>query len=134
MLENRRQARATNYRPQGLRIGYSAWAGPERVIPAQLVDFSEGGLGLLMLAPLVLDSIVSVAGELHSADSCLGLQGHARVVYCCFREDGVYRTGLRFEDIHFRHPLCRHNSEPLEDPSGAIPGQMSPADDFLPAW
>ena len=101
----------SSYRDQRVQIaGYDRSGNPYR-LAAHLVDSSQSGFGVEALAPLMVDSMVSLTGDLHSSDFCMRLKARARVAYCRRQEFGLFRIGLSFEDVSYRSLYCRHKSQ-----------------------
>jgi hypothetical protein len=100
----RRNARTGRFFSPGLTVEA---ASEGRRFAARLVDASQQGLGVEVLAPFSVGSVVEVAGELHGPEFCLGLEGSARVAHCRHRA-GLFRMGLSLQQITYRTLPCRH--------------------------
>ena len=88
--------------PAGLKISSYGESESPRKFAAKLVDVSETGVGVEMFVPLVVGSVVRVAGDLYSSDYSLNLQGKARVIYCRCEKEGSFRIGLAYEQVAYR--------------------------------
>ena len=99
------------------------------VLSARLVDVSQEGLGLLTCIPLLVGSVVTVRGDLHSLDSCVEFLVRSQVVHCISQEDGSFRVGLSFvEEADYKDLPCEHepgftlslDSEPTDTPDSEL--------------
>lgn len=88
--EGRRFARRVDLRAEGLQIEYA-----NRRFPAGLMDYSPGGIGLVLNTPLPLESDIVVHGLLRTGEFKMRLDAAARVKYCKFSQR-AFRIGLAF--------------------------------------
>jgi hypothetical protein len=89
------------------RLGSGSWGGR---IEARLIDISEGGLGVEVWVPLILDSFVNLSVELSRGEERMALEGQARVVHCFSGEDEqTYRVGLAFQNVSRRELSWSHD-------------------------
>ncbi len=96
--QKRRQNRRTPKRPAGLQLETASANGKATAIPATLIDFSEYGCGLQTATPLNVGELVTVK-NLASANRKNGAAARkAQVAYCQLHDEGVYRSGLAFEE------------------------------------
>lgn len=70
-----------------------------RVVMAQLVDASEGGLGVEAFVDLEPGLMLEVSADMVSSDLALHVTGVTRVAYCRELEPGRYRIGMEMVDI-----------------------------------
>lgn len=63
---------------------------------AELIDASEGGLGLATYAFISAGTIVELDGDLKSPDLALRVSGRARVKYAVALDRGRFRIGIEF--------------------------------------
>ena len=91
-----------------IRVEMKDGMGNPRWVTADLIDITDGGFGLALMAPIVAGSTVLVRGKLGEHRT-----GNIKVgVRWCFqRSDGMYRAGLEFLDA--RSAFTPH-SEPDE--------------------
>ena len=113
VAESLRIETADSYTPPVFRE--SSWQ-PQLVELAggfQLVDVSDEGLGLLTrVFPFPVGSVVSVAGDFHSVETCFQLQARLQVAHALAQEDGTFRVGLAFLEQVSRQQLgCIHEPE-----------------------
>jgi curved DNA-binding protein len=97
--ERRKRARSSQCAREPVKIFCFDRPGAHRLVPARLVNISNGGLGLETSEPLAAGSFVTVAGELTSAGARIQIHGRARVAYCTLQDGGGYRLGLSLEAI-----------------------------------
>lgn len=114
--ERRSQPRIPVHHEQNLA---PAQEGPDqlRVVTARLVDVSDGGVGVETGVPVPVGATVSIAGELHSSEFCVGIEGPVRVAHCRRCENGLFRIGLAFAGAVCRNIVCNHELE-ARKPSG----------------
>ena len=94
----RKQERQTPKRPLDLQLETASSNGRAAAIPATLIDFSEYGCGLQTTTPLNVGEIVTVK-NLGFPDRKNGVAARkARISYCRLHDEGVYRSGLAFEE------------------------------------
>ena len=82
--------------PQGLSL-----TSGDREIAAQLVDVSDGGVGVEAFIGFETGEIVQLQGDLVRPDLGLRLNGHARVAHSNEIEPGRYRIGLEFVEVAY---------------------------------
>jgi hypothetical protein len=68
------------------------------VIPATLIDFSDYGCGLQTHSALNVGELVRVKNLGFPGSTIRVSDKKARVAYCRLFDEGVYRSGLAFED------------------------------------
>jgi len=101
-IDRRREKRSRPRLPQALKVTFKDKSAEPRSLPAKVVDFNRGGIGVDMFVPLPVGCLVEVEGDLHSADLSLSVQGRARVVHSRRDSDGNYRIGLELQEIALR--------------------------------
>lgn len=101
-LERRQTSRRPLNLPAGLKISTYGQAGSPRTFAAKLIDANEEGLGVEMFVPLVVGSVVSIAGELSIPELSMNIQGQARIAYCRCENGGTFRVGLAYEEVSYR--------------------------------
>jgi hypothetical protein len=105
MPPERRQGLRHKIRPtSGLRLVPQSGPLYGRVVVAQLVDASEGGLGVETLVELDPGLDLEVSADMVSSDLALQIAGLTRVAYCRETESGRYRIGLELIDISLGRP------------------------------
>lgn len=83
-------------KPQGLSITKG-----DREIAAQLVDVSEGGVGVDTFVGFDLGAVIHLKGELVRPGLGLRLNGYARVAHSSEIEPGRFRIGLEFVEVAY---------------------------------
>ena len=78
---------------------------------ADLVDYSPTGVGIAVAIPLAVGTVINLNGKLAEGDDRTNCDAH--VAWCLEKQDGSFRAGLQFEDIHHGEPWQR--DEPLLD-------------------
>ena len=96
--QERRHHRQTPKRPMGLQLEAASRDGKTVAIPATLLDFSEYGCGLQTPSPLSVGDQVIVKNLGFPGSTNRVSEKRARVAYCRLFDEGVYRSGLAFED------------------------------------
>ncbi len=88
----------------------ASWRPQRRqAVPLTLIDLSDTGSGALCTFPLSIGSVVTVAGELHSVDSCFKLAVRSNVCHCLSQQDESFRLGFAFlEEVQYRDLECTH--------------------------
>ncbi len=81
-----------------LRISVDDGRGHVRWLTADLRDYSSGGVGVALAAPLTVGSEVRVTGLPGTGASRRKRSAPARVAWCLERPDGSFRAGLELED------------------------------------
>ncbi len=71
--------------------------GNSRNITADLVDWSETGLSVTLVAPIKSGTIIQVRGKL--GDERVEISRRASILWCTEDPKGGYRMGLEFLDI-----------------------------------
>lgn len=93
-----RGQRRRNLRETGetgiLRLELKDRGGNPRWITADLIDQSEGGIGVGLAAPLSPGTRLTLRGKLGRGRG--SGEHRAAVQYCCERADGTFRAGLEF--------------------------------------
>ncbi len=101
-MERRREKRSRPQLPQALRVTFKDKAAAPRSLPAKVVDFNPGGIGVEMFVPLPVGSLVEVQGDLRSEDLSVSVHGRARVAHSRRDSDGNYRIGLALQEMALR--------------------------------
>jgi hypothetical protein len=101
-IDRRREKRSRSRLPQALKITFKDKSTEPRSLPAKVVDFNSGGIGVEMFVPLPIGSLVEVEGNLHSDDLSLSVLGRARVAHSRRDSDGNYRIGLALQEMALR--------------------------------
>ena len=83
-----------------IRIELKDGMGNARNITADLVDWSETGLSLTLVAPIKAGAIIQVRGKL--GDERVEISRRATILWCTEDPKGGYRMGLEFLDMHAR--------------------------------
>ena len=83
-----------------LRVELKDGMGHARNITADLVDWSETGLSVTMVAPIRPGAIIHVRGKL--GDERVEISRRASILWCNEDPNGGYRIGLEFLDMHAR--------------------------------
>ncbi len=111
-IERRRLPRE-NVDPQVIRLQLVDPFGNPKWVTADLVDISDGGIGISMLTPLARSSKIVVRGEFGASP---GLVSPATVRWCIDKTNGNYRVGLEFEDgSSARHSSAHSAAIPLPE-------------------
>ena len=96
--QQRQQERQIPKRPRGLQLETASANGKVAATQATLIDFSEYGCGLQTPLPLNVGEMVTVK-NLGFPNGENGVSARkARVAYCRLHDQGVYRSGLVFEE------------------------------------
>ena len=90
------QERVTKYKAEHLRIGTG-----DRFVEGELLDMSDGGLGLKTAVALDPDSDVTVSADLHGEGSGLQIRGRARVAHCLSVDGNAFNIGLSFQEVKY---------------------------------
>ncbi len=93
----RRNGRSRSASARVLRLGYEEGAA-QRWLTADLIDFSDGGIGIATAFPLAVGSTLTVNGRVDGEDRRRNTSREAHVCWCLEKDDGTYRAGLAFED------------------------------------
>jgi hypothetical protein len=101
-IDRRREKRSRPRLPQALRVTFKDKSAEPRSLPARVVDFNVGGIGVEMFVALQVGSLVEVEGDLHSDDLSLSVRGRARVAHTRRESDGNYRIGLALQEMALR--------------------------------
>jgi len=94
----RRRQRQSAAERHVLRIAVNDGVGHVRWLTADVCDFSPGGVGVALAAPLAVGSEVRVTGIPGAGPSRRKRAVAARVAWCLERPDGSFRAGLELED------------------------------------
>jgi hypothetical protein len=120
-IEGRRYPRSADYKAHAVNIEIRDYSAPvfadtqdrsrrSRIINGSLIDLNQTGLGVKMLFPMAVGSIVELSGELHSVESCVRITARARVAHCRCQVDDSFRVGLNFIDIKQQDLDCSHEA------------------------
>ena len=93
----RKQPRSDRYISRGLKINSGG-----REVDAELVDMSNGGLGVKTMFPIPVASSVLLTGELHGGETGVEIEGRADVTHCTPGNERPFRIGLNFEEVQYR--------------------------------
>lgn len=88
----RRQNNRKRSEPRVVRVRLKDQQGNPRWATAYLSDVTEGGVGLSLMTPLQIGSMVVIRGNLDEHRTDVQLQ--ADVKWCTERSDGVFQAGL----------------------------------------
>ena len=119
--DSRAGERVQKYHPVGFRVEIldrfvppvfrdASWRPQSRqAVPLTLINVSDTGSGALCTFPLSIGSVVTVAGELHSVDSCFNFTVRSSVSHCLSQEDESFRIGFVFlEEVQYWDLECAH--------------------------
>jgi hypothetical protein len=98
-LDRRRETRHAIRPVTGLRLTARDGALQGRTVMAQLVNASEGGLGVEAFASFEPGEMLEVRSSMVSSELSLHVTGVTRVAWCRELEPGRYRIGLELTDI-----------------------------------
>jgi hypothetical protein len=96
--ERRARRRTTRTQPLEVRLGYLDGDGVQQLVPAQVVDVTDSGLGLQVRRALAVGipvSVVASSALLPSSD--LRICPRAYVQWCRPMAGGLYRVGLMYQ-------------------------------------
>src|SRR5579864_4271122 len=95
--QRRRAPRRNVSAPSVIRLELRDGMGNPRNITADLVDWSETGLSLNLVAPIKAGAIIMVRGKL--GDERLEISRRATITWCNEDPKGGYRAGVEFLDM-----------------------------------
>ena len=96
--DQRRRAQRRNVStPSVIRVELRDGMGNPRNITADLVDWSDTGMSLTLVAPIKPGAIIVVRGKL--GDERIEISRRATMTWCSEDPKGGYRAGLEFLDI-----------------------------------
>src|ERR1700694_3541298 len=95
--QRRRTPRRNATAPSVIRVELRDGMGHPRNITADLVDWSETGLNLALVAPIKPGATVMVRGKL--GDERTEISRRAIITWCNEDPKGGYRTGVEFLDL-----------------------------------
>jgi DnaJ-domain-containing protein 1 len=98
--QRRRAPRRNAIGTSVIRVELKDGMGNARNITADLVDWSETGLSIILVAPIKPGSIIQVRGKL--GDERLEISRRATILWCEEEPKGGYRIGLEFLDMQSR--------------------------------
>jgi hypothetical protein len=98
-VDRRRETRHAIRLVTGLRLTARGGALQGRAVMAQLVNASEGGLGVEAFASFEPGEMLEVRSVMVSSELSLNVTGVTRVAWCRELEPGRYRIGLELTDI-----------------------------------
>jgi curved DNA-binding protein len=123
--QRRRAPRRNASAPSVIRIELRDGMGNPRNITADLVDWSDTGLSIALVAPIKPGAIVKVRGKL--GDERLEISRRATITWCNEDSNGGYRAGVEFLDVkserssehsnehsNYNHPSVGSEFEPLD--------------------
>jgi c-di-GMP-binding flagellar brake protein YcgR len=93
--QRRRTLRRRVSAPSVIRIEFKDGRGNARHITADLVDWSDAGMSLILVVPIDPGTRVQVRGKLGDEQHEVSLQAS---ITWCHEADGRYRVGLGFVD------------------------------------
>jgi len=94
--QRRRSSRRAVSEPAVIRIGFKDRMGNSRHITADLVDWSEAGLSLTLVAPIEIGTIIQLRGRLAGEGSDISCP--ATIAWCTEDKGGRFRVGLEFTE------------------------------------
>lgn len=94
--QRRRTSRRKVYSPSVIRVEFKDGMGNPRNITADLIDWSERGISLTLIAPIELGTIIHLRGKL--GDERLDISCPATITWCLEDAKGGFRVGLEFTD------------------------------------
>src|ERR1700736_2244365 len=92
----RRRENRKNSGPQVIRVQIKDRLGNPRWVTADLLDTSDGGIGISVLTPLAIGSKVVVRGKLDESRS--EVVSPATVMWCAEKIEGNFHAGLELGD------------------------------------
>jgi DnaJ-domain-containing protein 1 len=92
-----------------IRLELKDGMGNPRNITADLVDWSETGMSLTLVAPIKPGAIITVRGKL--GDEKIEISRRATITWCQEDPKGGYRAGIEFLDIKSEHSGDRFKQE-----------------------
>lgn len=95
--QRRRAPRRNVSKPSVIRIELKDGMGHARNITADLIDWSETGISVTLVAPIKAGTIIQVRGKL--GDERLEISRRATILWCREEPSGGYRIGLEFLDV-----------------------------------
>jgi DnaJ-domain-containing protein 1 len=95
--QRRRAPRRNVSAPSVIRIELRDGMGNPRNITADLVDWSDTGMSLTLVAPIKPGAIIMVRGKL--GDERIEISRRATITWCNEDPKGGYRAGIEFLDI-----------------------------------
>ena len=98
--QRRRAPRRKAANTSVIRIELKDGMGNARNITADLVDWSETGLSVNLVAPIKAGTTIQVRGKL--GDERLEISRRATILWCTEDPAGGFRMGLEFLDMHAR--------------------------------
>jgi hypothetical protein len=96
--QRRRTSRRKVSAPSVIRVEFKDGMGNPRNITADLVDWSERGLSLTLVAPIELGTTIHLRGKL--GDERLDFSCPATITWCTEDQNGGFRMGLEFTEPH----------------------------------
>jgi hypothetical protein len=85
-----------------IRIELRDGMGNPRNITADLVDWSDTGMSLTLVAPIKPGTIITVRGRL--GDERVEISRRATITWCSEDPKGGYRTGVEFSEVKSERP------------------------------
>ena len=73
----------------------------KEALNAQLIDYSNGGLGVWTQQALEWGTTVQISGTVRMSDVWMRVQGLAAVVHCDQVDGSGYRVGLRLDHVQW---------------------------------
>jgi hypothetical protein len=98
--QRRRAPRRKALETSVIRIELKDGMGNSRNITADLVDWSETGLSVSLVAPIKPGTIIQARGKL--GDERVEISRRATILWCTEDPKGGFRMGLEFLDMHAR--------------------------------
>jgi curved DNA-binding protein len=95
--QRRRAPRRNVSSPSVIRLELRDGMGNPRNITADLVDWSDTGMSLTLVAPIKPGAIITVRGKL--GDERIEISRRANITWCQEDPKGGYRVGIEFLDV-----------------------------------
>src|SRR5882672_4195061 len=95
--QRRRAPRRNVSAPSVIRIELRDGMGNPRNITADLVDWSDTGMNLALVAPIKAGAVILVRGKL--GDERIEISRRATITWCSEDPKGGYRAGIEFLDV-----------------------------------
>src|ERR1041385_4502725 len=95
--QRRRAARRNPSKQSVIRVELRDGMGNPRVVTADLVDWSETGLSISLVAPIKPGVVVQVRGKL--GDERVEISRRSTITWCTEFPQGGFRAGVEFLDV-----------------------------------
>jgi len=107
--QRRRALRRNVSTPSVIRLELKDGMGHPRNITADLVDWSDTGMSLTLVAPIKPGAIITVRGKL--GDERIEISRRANITWCQEDPKGGYRVGIEFLDVRSEQSGERSNQQ-----------------------